>query len=60
MEQQDSDIKQQAREILVKELSSDERKLLQEVIKAEKERIHMKKPHGIYDALSKAVQNVIQ
>lgn len=59
MSESNKDVSAKARELL-SELSKEERFLLQQVIQAEKEKIHMKTPHGIYDDLIKVVEQVIQ
>lgn len=53
------DIEGKTKEVLAN-LSKEERVLLQKVIEAEKERIAMKTPHGIYDAIKESVENIIQ
>jgi len=53
------EVSEKTRQLLA-DLGKEERVLLQEVIQAEKEKIHMKTPHGIYDNLVKVVERVIQ
>lgn len=53
------DIETKVRDILL-DLTEDERTLLQKVIQSEKERIHMKRPHGIYDDIRESIEQVIR
>ena len=53
------EVKNKTKEIL-ESLGKEERILLKKVINAEKERIHMKTPHGIYDDIKQSVKNTIQ
>lgn len=59
MTKQSGNIEDKTKEIL-KDLNKEERILLKKVIAAEKERIAMKTPHGIYDAIKESVENIIQ
>lgn len=59
MTQQIDDIERRTKDIL-SNLSKDERVLLKKVIEEEKERIHMKTPHGIYNAIKESVTNIIR
>jgi FixJ family two-component response regulator len=51
------DVKAQTREIL-NSLSKREVQLLQKVIDAEKKRIGMKNPKGIYDDIRESIENI--
>lgn len=55
----DEEVKNEVRSILA-ELSEKERTLLSQVIDAERDRIHMKNPRGIYDELRDAVKKVFK
>jgi FixJ family two-component response regulator len=55
----EAEMQKKIREVL-QQLSKDEQQLLSQVIKAEKDRIHMKLPRGIYDELHAAVARVIK
>lgn len=45
---------------ILSDLTKDERVFLQRVIQIEKSKIHMKTPHGIYDDIRDALDQVIQ
>lgn len=45
---------------VLEQLSEEERKLLNAVIEAERKRLYMRKPHGIYDDLWSAIKECIK
>ena len=59
MDEQKEDIEKETKRVLER-LSMEERTLLKKVIEEEKDRIAMKTPHGIYDAIKESVENIIQ
>ncbi|NJK68549.1 MAG: hypothetical protein HC941_20280 [Microcoleus sp. SU_5_3] len=52
-------MKQQIEELL-KNLSPDERELLWRVVKAERDKLHMKNPRGINDDIKRAVTEIVK
>jgi len=59
MSQSEDYMKKQVEEIL-KGLSADERELLGRIVKAERDKLHMKNPRGINDDIRKAVTEIIK
>lgn len=60
MEQSEEKIMKEKVQKILKELTEEERKLLDRVIKAEREKLHMSKPRGINDEILQAVKEIIQ
>lgn len=59
MSESSEEVKERIKEILL-ELSEEERNLLDLVVKAERQKIHMQRAHGIYDDIQKAIEQAIQ
>ncbi|WP_263819334.1 hypothetical protein [Salinibacter sp.] len=59
MTNNDDDIEKKTKQVLAR-LNKEERVLLKKVIEAEKERLSMKTPHGIYDTIKESVENIVQ
>lgn len=55
----DDALKEEGQEIL-RSLGPEEQVLFDRVILAERERLHMSSPHGVYDEIQKAVEEVIK
>ncbi|MEG5170864.1 hypothetical protein [Microcoleus sp. B3-D7] len=59
MSEAEENMKKQVTQIL-KGLSADEQELLAKIIKAERDKLHMKNPRGINDDMRKAVIEIIK
>ncbi|MBI2388614.1 MAG: hypothetical protein HYV09_03270 [Deltaproteobacteria bacterium] len=59
MSDNDAALKEKTRAILL-ELAEPERRLLSAVLRVERDHLHMKRPHGIKEALMKAVREVLK
>ncbi|MEG4089168.1 hypothetical protein [Microcoleus sp. Pol12B4] len=55
----EEDMKKQTESIL-RELSAEEREILWRVIKAERDKLHMKNPRGINEDIWKAITEIIK
>lgn len=56
---EDELMKQKIRDI-IRELTDSEKEILWKIIKAERDRLYMSKPRGIYEEIMKAIQEEIK
>ena len=59
MSASEEDMKKQT-EAILRELSPEEREILWRVIKAERDKLHMKNPRGINEDIWKAITDIIK
>jgi len=59
MSASEEDMKKQT-EAILRELSPEEREILWRVIKAERDKLHMKNPRGINEDIWKAITEIIK
>jgi hypothetical protein len=59
MSETDDDVEEEVRSILA-ELSEEERELLSRVLDVERDKLHMKVPHGVNDELSEVIEQTIE